>query len=160
VDVYQSVVKINNQPTAQVMEHYFYQSEQLPTRLWFAVNHQYAVGLLIQQLGQEKKDNNLLWEEVVMLTDTVTENELLNLDTKTLLHRLYHEHDLRLFDPKAVEFRCSCNFTKMQGAILMMGRDEIIELLNQYKKITVTCEYCNNEYAFSEEQIHEILANH
>lgn len=162
-DVYQSVVKINNQPTAQVMEHYFSQSEQLPTRLWFAVNHQYAVGLLIQQLGQQEKDQvdkDRLWEEVIMLTDTVTENELLNLGNETLLHRLYNEHDLRLFEPKPVEFRCSCNFTKMQGAILIMGRDEAIELLNQYKKLTVTCEYCNNEYTFSEEQVREILSNH
>lgn len=160
-DVYQSVVKINNQPTAQVMEHYFSQSEQLPTRLWFAVNHQYAVGLLIQQLGQQDQvDKDRLWEEVIMLSDTLTENELLNLDNETLLHRLYNEHDIRLFQSKPVEFRCSCNFTKMQGAILIMGRDEAIKLLNQYKKITVTCEYCNNEFIFSEEQVHEILADH
>ncbi len=163
VDVYQSVVNINHQPIAQVMEHYFSQSEQLPTRLWLAVDQKRAVGLLIQQLGEDKLDleqSKAIWEEVVILTNTVTQNELLNLDNKTILHRLYHEHDLRLFEPKPVEFRCGCNFTKMQGAILIMGRDEAIVLLNQYKKLTVKCEYCNSEYAFTEDEVLAILANH
>jgi molecular chaperone Hsp33 len=163
VDFYQSIVKINNQPIAQVMEHYFLQSEQLPTRLWLAVNHESAVGLLIQQLGQNKHDQeqkNAIWDEVTLLTDTVTENELLTLDNQTLLHRLYHEHDLRLFDPKPLEFRCGCNLTKMEGAILTMGHDEAVELLKQQKKIVVTCEYCNYEYSFAEAEIQAIFAKH
>lgn len=163
VDFYQSVVEIKNKPIAEVMEHYFVQSEQLPTRLWIAANQQFAVGLLIQQLGQEAEDLNqkqIIWEEITLLTDTVTEDELLNLDNQTLLHRLYHESDVRLFNPKPVEFRCSCSLTKMQGAILIMGREEAQTLLNQYKKIAVKCEYCNNEYSFSEAEVQAILANH
>jgi molecular chaperone Hsp33 len=163
VDVYQSVVKLNNQPVAQVMDHYFSQSEQLSTRVWLAVNHEFAVGLLIQQVGQDGQDEEqkkAMWEEIVMLTNTVTENELLTLDDKTLLHRLYHEYDLRLFEPKPVEFRCSCSLTKMEGAILTMGRAEAIKLLDQYKKISVKCEYCNYEYSFTEAEAHAILANH
>lgn len=163
VDPYQSIVNINDQPIAQVMEHFFVQSEQLPTRLWLAVNDQFAVGLLIQQLGHDKCDHEekkAAWDEVVMLSSTVTENELLTIDNETLLRRLYHQHDVRLFEPKPVEFRCSCSFVKMQAAILVMSREEIIQLLNQYKKITVTCEYCNSEFGFSEAQIQEILANH
>ncbi|MDQ2993353.1 MAG: Hsp33 family molecular chaperone HslO [Pseudomonadota bacterium] len=163
VDFYQSVVAINNQPIAQVMEHYFVQSEQLPTRLWLASNANVTVGLLVQQIGQEESDREAsesCWEEVIMLTSTITENELLNLDNETLLHRLYHEHEVRLFNPKPVTFHCGCNITKMQGAILVMGREEALKLLNEFKNVSVKCEYCNNEYTFTEAEVLDILANH
>lgn len=159
---YQSIVAINDQPTAQVLEHYFVQSEQLPTRLWLAVNNHSAVGLLIQQLGSEEDEQQKsnLWEEVCLLTDTVSDKELLHLDNETLLHRLYHEHDVRLFEPKSVAFRCSCNLTKMENAILMMGQNEIDQLLKEFKEITVKCEYCNSEYSFTEEHVKAIMVHH
>ncbi len=163
VEVYQSVVKISHQPVAQVMEHYFSQSEQLETRLWLAVNHQYAVGLLIQQVGQDQhgeEHKKALWDDIIMLTNTITEDELLNLDDLTLLRRLYHEYDLRMFEPKPVEFRCSCNMTKMEGAILVMGQKEADEVLKQYKTLSVKCEYCNNEYTFSEAEVRAVFAHH
>ncbi len=163
VDVYQSIVKISYQPVAQVMEHYFSQSEQLKTRLWLAVNHQFAVGLLLQLVGQDKHDEEqtkALWEEIVMLTATLTEEELLTLDDLTLLRRLYHEYDLRMFEQKPIEFRCTCNTTKMESAILVMGQDEANKILNQYKKLTVKCEYCNNEYTFSEADVRAVFARH
>ena len=163
VDFYQSVVKMDNQSIAQVMEHFFLQSDQIPTRLWLAVNDKLAVGLMIQQLGQEDRDQqekNALWDEVTTLTDTITQDELLTLDNQTLLQRLYHEHDVRLFSPKPVEFRCGCNLTKMESAILTMGPEEVNQLLNQYKKVVVTCEYCNNVYSFSEAEVRAVLAHH
>lgn len=163
VDVYQSVVKISQQPVAQVMEHYFSQSEQLQTRIWLAVNQQCAVGLLIQQVGQNQHDEdekNALWDEIIMLTNTITEDELINLDDVSLLGRLYHEYDLRMFEPKPIEFRCTCNMTKMESAILVMGQDEANNILKQYKKLSVKCEYCNNEYTFSEAEVQAVFANH
>lgn len=163
VDVYQSIVKISHQPVAQVMEHYFSQSEQLKTRIWLAVNHQYAVGLLIQQVAQtdnKEDENNAFWDEIVMLTNTITENELISLDDLTLLRRLYHEYDLRMFETKPVEFRCTCNMTKMEGAILVMGQDEAYNILKQHKKLSVKCEYCNDEYTFSEAEVRAVFANH
>ncbi len=163
VDVYQSIVKISHQPVAQVMEHYFSQSEQLKTRIWLAVNHQYAVGLLIQQVAQtdnKEDENNAFWDEIVMLTNTITENELISLDDLTLLRRLYHEYDLRMFETKPAEFRCTCNMTKMEGAILVMGQDEAYNILKQHKKLSVKCEYCNNEYTFSEAEVRAVFANH
>jgi molecular chaperone Hsp33 len=162
-DFHQSIVRIKDQTTAQAMEHFFLQSEQLPTRLYLAVNSDRAVGLMIQKVAQERRDEEkekAIWDEVVMLTDTITKNELLTLDNQSLLHRLYHEHDLRLFSPKPVEFRCGCSLTKMEGVVLNMGREEAKKLLTQYKMIEVTCEYCNNAYSFTESEVNAILANH
>jgi molecular chaperone Hsp33 len=39
-----------------------------------------------------------------MLADTIKDDELLTLDVETLLHRLFHEESLRLFDPEPVAF--------------------------------------------------------
>ena len=162
-DIYQSVVDIDHQPIAQVMEHYFLQSEQLPTRLWLAADQQMAAGLLLQQVGDVEGDpqqKQAIWEEVNILTSTLTTAELLHLDAETLLHRLYHEYDLRLFSQKPVEFRCGCTVAKMEAAILIMGREEAIKLLNESKKIIVKCEYCNYEYVFSEDEVRTLLAVH
>lgn len=161
VDFYQSIVSIDNQPIAQVMEHYFTQSVQLPTRIWLAVSEERTVGLMLQKLPHgEISEENSVWPEVEMLTDTITEDELLQLDNQTILHRLYHEHDVRLFEPKPIEFQCDCSLTKMEGAILTLGKKEALDILEKHKKIAVTCDYCNHEYAFSPDEINTIFTQH
>lgn len=159
---YQSIVEIASQPISQIMEFFFQQSEQLPTSIWMATSDKSAVAILLQQLPSE--DGRLeavdIWKEVNVLTETVTMDELFQLDTETLLHRLYSEHDLRLFESKPVQFYCPCSQSKMEGALLMMGYEEAIGILDQHQVILVTCEYCQQEFGFDREQVRTIFSRH
>lgn len=160
VQPYQSIIPIDHQTVSQALEVYFMQSEQLPTRIYTAVGHDHAAGMLLQVLPSELHSaNQENWAEVITLADTLTHQELIELDNQTVLHRLYHEHDLRLFDAKPIEFFCRCTVERMQDAVRMLGHQEAYALLSTNKEIEVTCEYCNNKYAFDKLQVDEIFSS-
>jgi molecular chaperone Hsp33 len=151
---YQGVVAWEGDSLATSLEGYFRDSEQLPTRLWLAVNETTVSGLLLQALPSQGTlktqpvigDDN--WDHVIHLTNTITDEELLTLDPETLLHRLYSQEEVRVFAPDPVQFACTCSVEKSEQAILMLGQEEAEAELNDKQKIVVTCEFCGKEYSF------------
>lgn len=146
---YQSIVPIKGTIKDSLI-YYFHQSEQLPTDFWFAVSDEQAVGMLLQQVPDKLQAENreAIWQEVNLLADSLKIDELLALDNETILYRLFHEHTLRLFDPKLVRFYCPCNRSKMLEAVKIMGEEEVDNLFKTHKTIDVTCEFCREYYAF------------
>jgi molecular chaperone Hsp33 len=150
---YQGIVAWQGETLSESIEGYFQNSEQLATRIWVAVDEKSASGFLLQRMPEqdELKRESLLdhdWEHINYLTATLTPHELSNLDTKTLLHRLYVEEDLRLFEPKPLIFRCTCSVQRGANAILTLGQKEAEEELEDKQQIVVKCEFCNHEYAY------------
>src|SRR5690625_7272910 len=93
------------------LEHYFYQSEQLKTRLWFAADERAVAGFLLQALPRPlhagEEENQDRWETLSALSDTLSPEGMLWLDHETLLHRPFHVHPLRVFETAPLTFFCS-----------------------------------------------------
>lgn len=146
---YQGIVEWTGASLSASLENYFKLSEQLPTKIWLAVDENQAAGLLLQMMPKEESE--LIqddWDRLVHLTHTLTDNELLTLDTKDLLHRLYVEEDVRLFPPESLQFKCECSLARSENAILLLGQKEAEQELKNKKNIVVTCEFCNHDYVF------------
>lgn len=158
---YQGIVPLERETLAQCLEDYFQQSEQLATRLWITSDTQHANGLLIQALPQQLKtnpdDNQDHWNTIVTLAETTTAEEQLSLAHETLLYRLFNEHPLRLFDPAALRFACSCSRERSASALLTIGKDDVEELLVEKGSIDIDCQFCNQHYHFSASEVRELL---
>lgn len=147
--VYQSVVPIQSTSMADNLMAYFAQSEQIATKVWLAVNDEKAAGMLLQLMpGQESLQREEFWEYAVQLGQTVKEEELLTLDNETLLHRLYHETELRLFEPRATRFQCRCSKEKMEQVMVSLGEEEALDIVKEQGQVEITCDFCNQNYAF------------
>lgn len=160
---YQGIVPMDSQNLAGCLEHYFQQSEQLDTRLWFAADGQFASGLLLQALPRQLKtspeDNEKHWETLATLADTLTGEELLELDHASLLYRLFHEENVRLFEPSPLRFSCSCSRERTGNALISIGRDEVEKLLVENGSIDVDCQFCNQHYHFEAADIRELFGD-
>lgn len=160
---YQGVVPLGADSLAECLEHYFEQSEQLPTRLWFAadVELQRASGLLLQalpkQINSSPEDNQNSWETVIALADTVKDEEMLKLPHEELLYRLFNEETVRIFDPVAIRFQCSCSFDRSAQALVSLGHAEVKQMLEELGTIEIDCQFCNQEYHFSDKDIAELF---
>jgi molecular chaperone Hsp33 len=88
----------------------------------------------------------------------VKPRELLELPLQTLLRRLFHEEDLRVFEPKPVYFRCSCSPERVTGMLHMLGRDEVRSVIAERGEVEVRCEFCNRRYAFDAVDCEQIFA--
>ena len=143
---YQGIVPLAGANLAEALESYFRTSEQLSTRLWLAAGPERAAGLLLQRLPGQQAPSDEDWTRLVTLADTLTAQELTALPTETLLHRLFHEEDLRLFEPEPVAFRCTCSRQRVEDTLRAMGREEVESLLQDQGEIAVGCEFCNRTY--------------
>lgn len=144
---YQGIVEVVGDELAHSLEAYFERSEQLGTRLWLAADERRAVGLLLQQLPGEAEDADA-WNRVQHLGSTVTRHELLELPPQELMHRLFSEEDIRVFEPTPLSFRCGCSRSNIESVLRGLGQEEVRSILRDEGVIKVDCEFCGQVYEF------------
>jgi molecular chaperone Hsp33 len=154
---YQGVVGLDGERLADAFEGYFRQSEQLPTRLWLAADGERAAGLLLQRLPSGHGDDED-WSRIGMLAETVTDVELLGLPAEDLLRRLFHEEQVRLYEPEPVAFRCQCSVERIESALRGMGREEVEGIIAEQGEVRAHCEFCNREYRFDRIDVEHLFA--
>ncbi|WP_410499114.1 Hsp33 family molecular chaperone HslO [Chitinibacter sp. S2-10] len=155
---YQGVVGMEvGQSVAQIIEHYMTHSEQLDTRLWLACEDGMAAGLMLQKMPASDDQENT-WEHLVTLADTVKNEELLELEPRETLYRLFHEDSVRVFDPATPRFACTCSRERVGGMIKLMERDEVDEVLAERGHVHVVCDFCGKEYSFDPVDIGALYA--
>ncbi|MGE3919562.1 MAG: Hsp33 family molecular chaperone HslO [Gammaproteobacteria bacterium] len=158
VQPYQSIIPLHDQGIAQSLENYFAQSEQLATRIWLASSENSCAGILLQLLPEKaSREREFFWEHAVRIGETITPEELLTLPSETILHRLYHDQDIRLFDTQPIQFKCHCSKKGMENAIRTLGEQEAMLLIDEKQCITVTCEFCNSYYNFDKVDVANIF---
>ncbi len=155
---YQSIVELKGNSLADALMSYLQQSEQLDTYLWLAANEQRASGLLLQKLpGDEASQDADSWNRIITLTSTVTSAELLQITELELLHRLYHEEVVRVFEPSPVCFRCSCSKERVVSMLRSLGLNEVKSIITDEGEVAVACEFCNQKYAFDLVDVEELF---
>ncbi|TVQ86904.1 MAG: Hsp33 family molecular chaperone HslO [Chromatiaceae bacterium] len=155
---YQGVVPVTGAHLGAAVEGWFANSEQLPTRLWFAVDAERVAGLLLQRIPAAVADADD-WHRTTLLAGTVGARELLELPVANLLRRLFHEEDVRLFEPEPVAFRCGCSRGRIAATLRALGRGEIEAIIASEGAVAVTCEFCNRDYRFDAVDARELFAD-
>jgi len=153
---YQGVVALEGADLGEALQNYFTASEQLESRFWLFANGERAAGLFLQQLPSEE-DHNDNWERVSALAATITEDELLSLTAEEILHRLFHEESVRLFEAEPVAFRCSCSREKIEQSLRAMGQQETRSILEEQGQITVDCDFCNKTYSIDSVDVEQLF---
>jgi molecular chaperone Hsp33 len=152
---YQGIVPIEGERLADSLQAYFQNSEQLPTRLWLHADAQGASGMLLQKLpgtgSAAAADTAAIedaWRRIQLIADTLTPEELRTLADTEILHRLFNEDDLRLFEPSPVYFRCRCSRERVAGMLQGLGEAETRSVIAERGKVLVHCDFCNRAYVF------------
>jgi molecular chaperone Hsp33 len=125
-----------------------------------------AGGLMIQNLADtggiegelpEELDDMLLgeddddWERVRILASTVEDHELLDplLAPDRLLYRLFHEEGVRAMPPAPIEAYCRCSRERVAAFLKSFGGEELTDMREPDGSISVTCEFCSENYRFA-----------
>ena len=151
---YQGMVEVKptDSSLADVIERYFTQSEQLQTRVWLHANDTHVGGLLLQSMPGED-DPERGFEHLAALTATMTADELFSLEATEILHRLYHEEDVIVYEPTPVRFYCGCSRERSMNALYSVSVDELRDIIQTDGEIKLTCDYCLAEYVYDEEDL-------
>jgi molecular chaperone Hsp33 len=155
---YQGIVPIAGRRLAESLQVYFENSEQLPTRLWLHADAFGASGMLLQKLpaadapagaaGMDAAAVEDAWRRVQLIGETLTPEELQTLADTEILHRLFNEDDVRLFEPAPVYFRCRCSRERVSRMLQGLGDAETRSILAERGEVEVRCDFCNRAYVF------------
>ncbi|MDP6172637.1 MAG: Hsp33 family molecular chaperone HslO [Rhodospirillales bacterium] len=165
---YQGITELSGVSLADCAHAYFRQSEQLQTaiKLGAAVTGGdgtagRAAGLMIQRLPDDEEEiyrsseDEENWRKSVILMSSLSDEELLDpaLDINTILYRLFHEDGVRVYDPRPLAFSCSCSRQKVIRTLTAFPRDELADMWTEDGNIVATCEFCQSDYVFSDDDL-------
>ena len=100
---------------------------------------------------------NESFNRIAMLAATLTPEELLSLGTQEILHRLFWEETVRVFEPQTPRFACSCSRERVRQMLRGLGREESEGLIAERGQVEVGCEFCGLQYHFDAIDVGEMF---
>jgi molecular chaperone Hsp33 len=160
---YQGLVDLQQPELSAALATYFELSEQLPAIFVLAADGEQAAGLMLQKLpiegGRDAAHDEDAWPRITQLTATLSAEELLATAPEQVLYRLYHEETVRMFEPRALAFGCSCSRERVEAMLRSLGREEVdAALAARDGEIEVICEFCAQRYTFDRIDAEHLLS--
>ncbi|SDE41967.1 Hsp33 family molecular chaperone HslO [Rhodospira trueperi] len=159
---YQGITELTGDSLARSVEHYFRQSEQLPTVVLSAARQDPALGwragcVLVQRMppeagGRDGAEAADAWETAGVLLDTLGADELLDsaLTPERIVHRLFHGESLVPGETWPLRFGCRCSREKVMAALSRFSRAEMETMKQDDGVLTASCQFCAAHYTFDD----------
>ncbi len=81
------------------------------------------------------------------------------LSPEEILYTLLGESNVKLLETKPVQFQCSCSKERIANAIISLGQAEIDAMIKEDQGAETTCNFCNETYTFTEDELVSLLDN-
>lgn len=159
---YQGIVPLDGASITASVEHYFEQSEQLPTKIILGMrgdDHKISGALLVQHLpdGEEGKErlhvrlDHPEWEHVKILSQSMSGDELCDegIALEELAWRLFHEEEVHIEKGAIISKGCRCNEAHIRDVIAKFPDSERQEMANEQGQIVVDCKFCSKDFLIS-----------
>jgi len=158
---YQGIVPLEGESISHALEHYFMQSEQVPTLIRTGIalgpEGEVSAGMLVQHLaeGEEGRErlhirlDHLDWEHVAILSGSMTGEELVDdtLPLETLVWRLFHdESEVRTMPLARLSRGCRCSEMHFASVLAKFSKEDRREMTDENGIILVDCAFCSKEF--------------
>lgn len=142
---------------------YFAQSEQTPTACALGVlvdtdqSVKVAGGYLIQLLPGTPDEVIDKLEAGIQKAGAVTPMLDEGLSPEEILRRVLADFETEILETTPVEYRCYCSRERVLQTLVTIGRKDLQELVEEQKPIRVECQFCDNVYEFSPQELQTLL---
>lgn len=160
MDQYQGLAAIEGARLSDCAEHYFKQSEQIPTEIRLVCGQLQEPGkepvwrgggVMIQKIAEDalRGDTDEAWDTARALFQTVSDAELLDPDLtqNELLYRLFHEDGVRVVETSAIAAKCKCSRERLENTLRSFEK-QALEEMAENGVIDANCEFCDTTYSF------------
>ena len=160
---YQGIVPLEGESLAHAAEHYFAQSEQIPSIAQIAVRHDegegcVAAGMLLQhmpegEVGRERlhvRHDHPDWEHAMIMARTLKDAELtdLALPLRDVVWRLFHEEgEILVTEHSGLVKGCRCDLAHFANVLSRFPVDQRDEMADDEGRIVVDCAFCSRKFA-------------
>lgn len=156
---YVGKIELQTGEVAEDLTYYFAASEQVPSGVGLGVlmkrdnTVKQAGGFIIQLMpfaSEEvisKLENNL--SKVAAVTSLLEEGNT----PEQMLEVLLEGFDIEFTDKMPVQFFCNCTKSRVEKALISVGKKELKSMIEDGKTIEVNCHFCNRNYEFTVEEL-------
>jgi len=159
---YQGVVAIESPSLVECLQDYFIRSEQLPSRFAIVADRHQAIGVSLYALPEQDSEIVAIlkddWQRLNMLMDTLTDEEMRDLEATELLRRLFHEEHCRSYEEKKVSFQCDCSRERSAIALKSLGLQELKNIKQEQESVSIDCHFCFQRYEFDHKDLDEMIS--
>ena len=147
---------------ASDLTNYLYTSEQTPSSvaLGVLVNKEGQViasgGYFIQAMPGCAEETLAQLEENISLTPYVTQLLELGYTPEKMIETIARGLDVTIQESIELSYKCCCSREKILGALATLGQEDI-SAMSQDEETEVHCQFCNETYKFSGEEIARLL---
>lgn len=156
-------VALTNGEIAADLTRYFAESEQIPSACALGVlvdtdqSIKAAGGYLVQLMpGVRSEDIDRLEKNLAQIRPVsalLAEGQTL----EQIIEQVLDGFDVEFLQTSAIGYRCGCSRHKVERALISMGRDELKKMADEQEKSEVTCQFCDKIYAFTREELQDLL---
>ena len=148
---------------AEDLTYYFSKSEQTPSSVGLGVLVERedlsviaAGGFIIQLLPFADEETIDHLEENLKKFTSVTDILKAGKTPEELLNILLEGFDVEITDTVDLNFYCNCDKDRVERALMLIGKKELDEMINDGKDVELCCHFCNKKYIFSPDELKKI----
>ena len=148
---------------AEDLTYYFATSEQVPSSV--------ALGVLMNKDNTVRQAGGFIIQLLPGASDEIIdklETKLSGISSITaildagktpeeILTDILGEFGLDISTKMSVQFHCDCERSRVEKAIISIGKKEIQDMIDEGKEIEVNCQFCNKHYKFSVDELGDML---
>lgn len=148
---------------AEDIANYYLTSEQVNTAvaLGVLVDTDLSIinsgGYLIQLLPDVNDEDITKLEKAITSKPNVTDLMKDYEDFQELLTHLLEDFELEVLEKSEIEWKCNCSRERTIEMLKTIGIEEIESILEEDGKAEVVCQFCNEKYQITNEELEQIL---
>ena len=148
---------------AEDLTYYFATSEQVPSSVALGVlmnkdnTVRQAGGFIIQLLPGASDEIIDKLEAKLSGISSITSLLDAGKTPEEILTDILGEFGLEILSKMPVQFHCDFERSRVEKAIISIGKKEIRDMIDEGKEIEVNCQFCNKHYKFSVDELGDLL---
>lgn len=160
---YLGQVALQTSEIAEDLTYYFATSEQVPSAVGLGVlmnknnTVRQAGGFIVQLMPFAEESVISRLEQNVAKISSVTSLLEEGHTPESLLETVLDGFDIEINDRIPTQFYCNCSKSRVEKALISIGRKELNEMIQEGKPVELNCHFCNTNYTFTVEELKEIL---
>lgn len=162
-DYFTGQVPIVSGEISEDFTYYFAHSEQIPSAVGAGVliNPDHSVlaagGFIIQLMPGADEEIVTKLEKRIERFPQISALIQEGNNPEQILQRLFGDEEIHFYEQEPIRFQCKCSKERMENAIKGLGKEEILEMIEEDHGAEATCHFCNEVYHLTEDELRFLI---
>lgn len=160
---YVGMSKLVSGEIAEDFANYFYISEQKNTAVALGVlvdkdGVRASGGYIVTAMPDATEDDLFILENRIREAKPISQMLDENMSLEDIAKDITGDENIEVVEEgHTPKYECNCSKERMENALISIGKEELTKIANEDKKAEIVCNFCNEKYEFSEEDLRKLI---